>query len=389
MIQTPVISKPRIQSIDLLRGLVMVIMALDHVRDFFHAGSMTMDPTDLTKTNVALFATRWITHFCAPIFMFLSGTSAYIMGQRKTKKELSWFLFTRGLWLIFLELTVFAFAWTTHISLYEHGLLVIWALGVSMIFLSIVIWLPWELILVIGLALVLGHNLLDNTHVDGNTFSSLAWKLFHEQGFVELRRFKIFIMYPIVPWIGVMALGYCLGKMYREGFDTNKRKKMLLILGVAVTVIFIGLRFSNIYGDHSKWSEQPSASFTILSFLNTSKYPPSLLYLCMTLGPALIFLAFTEYANDRFSNIIKVFGRVPMFYYLCHLYLIRIGSFILFFAQGFKVADMQNGPPAGYGVNLFWTYMVWLGIVVILYFPCRWYDTYKASHKGNKWLSYL
>jgi uncharacterized membrane protein len=386
---TIALNKPRIQSIDLLRGLVMVIMALDHVRDFFHQ-SGGIDPTDLTRTNTGLFATRWITHFCAPVFMFLSGTSAFIAGQKKTKKELSVFLLTRGLWLIFLELTIVGFGWSFDLSLEHFGLLVIWALGASMIVLSLLIWLPLPAILLIGLVLVCGHNTLDNVHVTGNSFKALGWEMLHEQGAVTLKGVNIFVMYPIMPWVGLMALGYCLGSLYKAEMDPAKRKKILITLGLGVIVLFIALRFSNWYGDHALWSKQPTAMFTLLSFLNTSKYPPSLLYIAMTIGPSLLFLAFTENAMNRFANIIKVFGRVPMFYYLCHLYLIHIGGMILFFSQGFKMSDLGDfGPPPDYGLKLPWVYLVWIGVIVILYFPCRWYDKYKSSHKENKWLSYL
>ncbi len=386
---TIAVNKPRIQSIDLLRGLVMVIMALDHVRDYFHADVFLFDPTDLTKTNVPLFLTRWITHFCAPVFMFLSGTSAFIAGQRKTKKELSIFLLTRGLWLIFLELTIVGFGWSFELDIHHFGLLVIWALGASMVVLSVLVWLPFSAILLIGLALVCAHNLLDNIHANGNTIKVLGWKMLHEQGAVTLGGVNIFVMYPIMPWVGVMALGYCLGKLYSADFDTAKRKKILTILGLSAIALFIGLRFSNLYGDASKWSSQPDPIFTFLSFLNCTKYPPSLLYLTMTLGPALLFLAFTENIVSRFSGIIKVYGRVPMFYYLCHLYLIHLGAMALFFIQGFKPSDLDNGLPKGYGVNLGLVYVVWLTIIVLLYPLCRWYDKYKTSHRENKWLSYL
>jgi len=381
--------KPRIQSIDLLRGLVMVIMALDHVRDFFHHNVPYVEPTDLTKTNFPLFATRWITHYCAPVFMFLSGTSAFIAGQRKTKKELSIFLLTRGLWLIFLELTIVGFGWSFQFDLHHFGLLVIWALGASMVVLSVLIWLPFYAILGIGLLLVCGHNALDSVHVPGQDLKALGWMMLHDQGDATIGGVNIFVMYPIIPWVGTMALGYCLGKLYSTGFDAARRKKILLILGSCTIALFVILRFINIYGDAAHWSSQPNSGFTVLSFLNTTKYPPSLLYLAMTLGPAMIFLAFTENIAGWFSNIIKVFGRVPMFYYLCHLYLIHIGAMLLFFAQGFKPSDFDNGPPPGYGVNLGLTYLVWLVIVILLYFPCRWYDKYKSAHKENKWLSYL
>jgi uncharacterized membrane protein len=383
------VNKSRIQSIDLLRGLVMIIMALDHVRDFFHANPNLIDPTDLTKTTVPLFLTRWITHFCAPVFMFLSGTSAYIAGQRKTKKQLSIFLLTRGLWLIFLELTIIGFGWSFQLDIHHFFLQVIWALGASMIVLSGLIWLPFNAILVIGLLLVCGHNALDNLHVQGNSIEGLGWKLLHEQGDATLGAVNIFVMYPIMPWIGVMALGYCLGKLYSTDFDAGKRKKILTGLGLSAIALFIALRFSNLYGDHSHWSSQPIAAFTLLSFLNCTKYPPSLLYLTMTLGPALLFLAYTENIVSRFSNIIKIYGRVPMFYYLCHLYLIHLGAILLFFIQGFKPSDFDNGLPNGYGVNLGMTYVVWITIIIILYFPCKWYDRYKSNHRENKWLSYL
>ena len=378
-------TKQRIQSIDLLRGLVMVIMALDHVRDFFNHEAMLFDPTDLTKTNLPLFATRWITHFCAPVFMFLSGTSAFIAGQRKTKGELSVFLLTRGLWLIFLELTIVGFGWSFQLDLHHFGLLVIWALGASMVVLSVLIWLPFYAILGIGLVLVCGHNALDNTHFTG----SLGWMMLHEQGVANIGSVNVFVMYPIIPWVGTMALGYCLGKLYTTDFDAAKRKKILLILGSSAIALFVILRFINLYGDASHWSSQPDSTLTVISFFNATKYPPSLIYLTMTLGPALIFLAFTEKAMGRFSNIIKVYGRVPMFYYLCHLYLIHLSAFVLAIIQGFKPSDFDMGPPPNYGVNLGLTYLVWFVIIVLLFPLCRWYDKYKSAHKDNKWLSYL
>lgn len=386
---TLVTNRSRIQSIDLLRGLVMIIMALDHVRDYFNTDSFMIDPTDLSKTNVALFATRWITHFCAPLFMFLSGTSAFLMGQKKTKRELSVFLLTRGLWLIFLELTIVGFGWSFQFDIHYFGLLVIWALGTSMIVLSGLVWLPFNAILLIGVIMVCTHNALDTVHVQGNTVSALGWKLLHEQGEGTLGGVHIFVMYPILPWIGVMALGYCLGKLYATDFDAAKRKKTLKVLGLSVIVVFIALRFSNLYGDAALWSSQPRTAFTILSFLNTTKYPPSLLYLTMTLGPALLFLAYSENITNLFSNIIKIYGRVPMFYYLCHLYLIHLGAVVLSFVQGFKPSDFEKGIPPGYGVNLGMTYVVWLAVIIILYPLCKWYDKYKTGHRENKWLSYL
>ncbi len=389
---TIAINKPRIQSIDLLRGLVMIIMALDHVRDFFHADTFSFDPTDLSKTNAALFITRWITHFCAPVFMFLSGTSAFIAGQKKTKKQLSMFLLTRGLWLVFLELTIVGFGWSFDYHFNHMNFLVIWALGAGMIALSVLIWLPFYFILFIGLLLVGAHNALDNVHVHGNNLAVVGWSLLHEQDFFKFKGISIFVMYPVLPWIGVMALGYCLGKLYATDFDAAKRKKILVLLGWSTILVFIALRFSNIYGDASKWSSQPDAIFTFFSFINTTKYPPSLLYITMTLGPALLFLAYSENITNRFAGFIKVYGRVPMFYYLCHLYLIHLAALLsALFIQGFTWSQLNSNdePLTGYGYNLGIVYVVWISVILALYPVCKWYDKYKTSHREKKWLSYL
>ncbi len=379
----------RIQSIDLLRGMVMIVMALDHVRDYFHSESFVIDPTDLSKTNIALFTTRWVTHFCAPIFMFLAGTSAFFIGQKKTKKELSSFLLSRGLWLIFMELTIISFGWSFKLDLLSLDLAVIWALGACMIFLSGLIWLPYNAILIIGLLLVFGHNSLDTFHISGNSILAFVWKIFHEQGYGNIGPFKIFVFYPILSWIGVMALGYCLGVLYVSDFDISKRKKILTSIGMSMIVIFILLRFSNIYGDAELWSKQSCFIFSVISFLNTSKYPPSLLYLCMTIGPALLFLAYSENIKMGISDKIKIFGRVPMFFYILHLYLIHFGAILLLYFQGFNFTDTDHNLVTNYGLSLQMTYLVWIIVIVLLYPFCKWYDLYKSSHKENKWLSYL
>ena len=286
-------SPKRIASIDLLRGTVMIIMALDHVRDYFHADAYLYGPLDLDKASVALFFTRWITHFCAPIFMFLAGTSAFLIGQKKTKKELSLFLLKRGLWLIFLELTLIVFGWNFDITFTNIYFIVIWALGVSMIILAGLIYLPNKLILLIGILLVAGHNLLDNIHVAGNNLPAFGWALLHDQNFFNWNGRNILVGYPILPWIGIMALGYCIGNLYTPGYGARKRKKTLLIIGSSAILLFVLIRLINEYGDPSHWSLQSSVVYTFLSFIKVTKYPPSLLYALMTLGPALLFLAFT------------------------------------------------------------------------------------------------
>ena len=390
-------STKRIESIDLLRGLVMIIMALDHVRDYFHANSFLFDPLDLDKTNGAIFFTRWITHFCAPVFMFLAGTSASFMQRRKTKKELAWFLFTRGLWLIFLELVVVNFGWNFDVLFTNIYFITIWALGVSMIMLGLFIFLPVPLILIIGFALIFGHNLLDNVHVQGNTLSAFGWALLHEQAFFSWQGHNVLVGYPLLPWIGIIALGYCFGILYSPSFTAERRKKWLLGIGLGAIALFIAIRFINIYGDPSRWSQQPTAFFSFLSFIKATKYPPSLLYTLMTLGPAILFLAFTETARGPVSRVISVYGRVPMFYYLLHIYLIHLltmAASTLFTSFSWKLWLLKEPlwftqTLKGYGFSLWVVYGVWIGVVVALFPLCRWYDRYKQSHKEKWWLSYL
>ncbi|AXY78505.1 DUF1624 domain-containing protein [Paraflavitalea soli] len=389
----------RVESIDLLRGLIMVIMALDHVRDYFHADAFLYDPTDLTKTNAALFFTRWITHYCAPLFMFLSGISAYISGERKSKKALSVFLLKRGAWLILLELTVVHWAWYFNFVGKGADLTVIWALGISMMVLAALIYLPLWAIGSIGVLMVAGHNLLDGIHVPGNTLAGFGWALLHEQQPFTYKGFLLLVGYPIIPWAGVMALGYCLGQVYARNYPAAQRKKLLLMLGFTLIGLFILIRAINVYGDARRWSEQPTLLFSLLSFLNTTKYPPSLLYLLMTTGPALVFLAWTEKKPGWFGQKLTVFGRVPLFYYILHLYLLHLLAMFATSFSGHQWSDMvldyalwtgrSSAQLEGYGFSLGITYLVWILVVVLLYPLCAWYDQYKRAHKDQWWLSYL
>ncbi|WP_246197908.1 DUF1624 domain-containing protein [Chitinophaga agrisoli] len=390
------ITTKRIQSIDLLRGTIMIIMALDHVRDYFHNSAFVFDPTDLTQTSGILFFTRWITHFCAPLFTFLAGTSAYLVGTRKSKKELSFFLLTRGLWLVFLEYAVITLLWTFNPQYPVFLIQVIWSLGVSMIFLSALIYLPWGAILAIGLILIAGHNLLDTVHVPGQGGPSIFWAFLHEQRFFPLGSRGIFVGYPIIPWIGIMATGYCFGRLYTPSFDAATRKKLLLYLGFGAITLFIVIRAINIYGDPAHWAVQRTSFFTFLSFLNTTKYPPSLLYTLMTLGPACLFLAFTEKPLNGFTEKITIFGRVPMFFYLLHIPLIHLMAFIGAAICGHSWSDMiltnwVSASPAlaGYGFNLGIVYLLWVLVILALYPLCKRYDAYKRAHKENQWLSYI
>jgi uncharacterized membrane protein len=387
----------RIESIDLLRGIVMIVMALDHVRDYFHADAFLFNPTDLTKTSVALFFTRWITHYCAPVFIFLAGTSAFLIGMRKSKKELSSFLLKRGLWLVFLELTVVNFAWFFNVEFSLITLFVIWALGIGMILLAAFIHLPYMVTLAAGLIMVAGHNMLDGFNVEGNDIKAIGWSIIHQfQGFSLSENFSLFIAYPLVPWVGVMLLGYCFGIFYQSEFVAT-RKKLLLSLGFGLILLFVVIRLNNVYGDPSPWTFQSSTVFTVLSFINVTKYPPSLLYLLITLGPAIVFLAVSENFAGAISQRIKILGRVPMFYYLLHLYLIHFLAVIAALISGYEASDMvftswvTDSPNlAGYGFNLWIVYAVWIGVVVMLYPLCKWYDQYRMAHQRTKWwLSYV
>ena len=387
-------SKKRIESIDLLRGVVIIIMALDHVRDYFHAGHFLFDPTDISQTSPALFFTRWITHFCAPAFVFLAGTSAFLVGQRKSKKELTRFLFTRGLWLMFLELTVINFAWFFNPEFPFFRLAVIWALGVSMIALSLLIYLPKKIILAIGLIILFGHNSLDNIHVAGNGFKAFLWAELHERKYFTFLGKSLRTAYPVLAWIGIMALGYCFGSLYKKEADARKRKNSLLVIGITAIVLFIIIRTINIYGDMSPWSVYDKPVTTILSFLNVTKYPPSLLYTLMTLGPCIIFLALAEKPLGKTGNAITRIGRVPMFFYILHIYLIHVLALFAIEFAGKNWKDMvltgnDNPQLKGYGFSLWVVYLVWIAIILMLYPLCKWYDKYKTNHKEKWWLSYL
>ena len=391
------LTKKRIGSIDLLRGLVMIIMALDHVRDYFHSGAFQFDPLDLEKTDGILFFTRWITHFCAPVFMFLAGTSAFLVGQKKSKKELSLFLLKRGIWLVLLELTVINFGWNFDIAFHNIYFIVIWALGISMILLAGLIHLPKTLILIFGIVLITGHNLLDNFHVEGNNLKAFGWALLHEMNFFSWQGKNILVGYPILPWIGVMALGYCFGSLYTSEFSPEKRKRLLLLIGGSAVALFVLIRLVNAYGDPFPWNRQPSTFYTFLSFIKANKYPPSLLYILMTLGPSILFLALAENVNNAASKFVSVYGRVPMFYYVLHIFLLHLMAMA---AAGFFTDHSWNifilkqplwftEDLKGYGFSLGVVYIVWTIVVIALYPLCKWYDRYKMNHKEKWWLSYL
>lgn len=400
----PTLIKNRIQSIDVLRGLVMVIMAIDHVRDFLYkadlakAADAAMDPTNMQTTFPMLFFTRWITHFCAPIFVFLAGTSVYLMCQRKTKAELSGFLIKRGLWLIFVELIIITFGWTFNPFYNLFIMQVIWAIGASMVLLGILIHLPIWAIFTIGLVIVAGHNIMDISSVRAGLKGTFLSDLVYFSNFSVYTVWKdhfLLIVYAFLPWTGVMLLGFCFGMFYKKEVEPLYRRKMLLRIGALLVLLFIVLRFINIYGDPLPWSAQTRGSvYTFLSFLNLNKYPPSLLYLCMTIGPGILFLALIEKVQNKLTGIFNVYGRVPMLYYILHFYLIHLIVVVVFFAQGFGTKDIvpEGVPflfkPNGLGFGLWGVYTVWAIVVITLYPICKKYNQYKSTH-SHWWLSYL
>jgi uncharacterized membrane protein len=394
---SPVLKRSRIESIDLLRGIVMIIMALDHVRDYFHDKAFLYSPEDLSKTTVAIFFTRWITHFCAPVFVLLAGISANLYGEKKGKEALSFFLFTRGLWLVIAELFIVTLGWTFNPSYPFFNLQVIWATGISMIALAAIIYMDRWLIFITGIVLIAGHNLLDTIHVPGNGLVSFFWSLLHEPGDYTFGHIAFSVRYPVLPWIGIMAVGYCAGQLYTTGYDAGKRKKILLFSGFASILFFIILRAGNFYGDVAHWSLQKNTAFSVLSFLNVSKYPPSLLYILITLGPALIFLSLAEKPLNASVSKITVLGRVPMFYYLLHIFLIHflaaIGAVITGYHWSAMILSVRvNHSPQlkGYGFDLGTVYMIWAAVVLLLCPLCTRFDRYKRTNQSSKWwLGYL
>lgn len=390
----------RLETIDAVRGAVMILMALDHVRDFIHEGAMSRSPTDLVTTTPLLFFTRWITHVCAPTFMFTAGLGAFLWLRRgRTRQALSIWLLTRGLWLIVLELTVMRLAYNfTFSSRYPVLLLVLWALGVCMVSLAALVWLPVGVLAAMSLLVILLHNTLDP--VDPATFGSAAplWNLLHQPGAFPVGGMLVVVGYPLVPWIAVMALGFCCGTVFLLGRETRRRR--LMIAGAAATLGFVVLRMANGYGDPVPWTVQPSPVYTALSFFNTTKYPPSLLFLLMTLGPCLLALGWLDRPSLRATNPLVSIGRVPLFYFVLHFYAAHAVAVLLaLFTYGgdalrfvFHPPPSMGGPPElfppsfGYGLGV--TYLVWLAIVLALYPVCRWFMQLRARRR-DWWLSYL
>ena len=382
-------ARARIEAVDLTRGIIMIVMALDHVRDYL---AVPANPTDLVTTTPALFFTRWITHFCAPVFCLLTGVGARLSLGRKTRGELARFLWTRGLWLIVLD-TVIArcLVYQFNVDFQLTVLDVLWSLGWSMIALSALIYLPPAAIAVFGVALAAGHDLLDG--VRPASFGVLApiWNILHAPGPLGSRWF---VAYPLIPWIGVMALGWCIGGIY--SWTVERRRRALLWLGLGLTGAFVVLRAVNGYGDPAPWAPRPTLAVTAMSFLNATKYPPSLAFLLMTLGPALILLRAAE-TPARWLEPARIIGRVPLFYYLVHfaaIHAIAVAVSALSFGtvrKMFESPTIDRYPvtfPPGWGFSLPGVYAAWIGVVIAVYPLCRWYAAVKQRRR-DWWLGYL
>jgi uncharacterized membrane protein len=375
----------------------MIIMLIDHVRDYFHHEAFLYSPTDLSQTSAPIFLTRWITHYCAPVFVFLAGLSAYLYGAGKSRRTLSLFLLTRGIWLVLAECFIVSLEWSFNPGYPFFNLQVIWAIGISMIVLSALVYLHRRVVLLIGIILVAGHNMLDDLHVAGTGIGSFVWALLHDPHEFMAGGHAIFVHYPVLPWIGIMILGYSAGRLYERNANAGKRRGLLLISGFAAITLFILLRLNNGYGDAAHWEQQKTPLFDLLSFLNVTKYPPSLLYTLMTLGPALIFLAIAENPLPAWTEKVIVLGKTPMFYYLLHIFLVHLLAVFAAAITGYHWTDMiltnrVNRVPGlkGYGFPLPVVYLVWMACLLVLYPCCKWFNRYKSAHSAQQWwLKYL
>jgi len=391
---------PRIQSVDALRGAIMMLMAIDHIRDYVARSAQQFLPTDLTRTTPAIFVTRWITHFCAPVFMLTAGLGAYFWMTRghHSKTELSRLLISRGIWLIVLEVTILRLIFFSQMSFTANPviLVILWAIGISMIVLAGLIYLPIRVMAAVSIAIIALHNLLD--HVSAQRFGRAAWiwDILHQQNVFAFHGINFVTAYPVLPWIGVMAGGYCLGTVFE--WDAHRRRSFLVRMGLALAAAFVVVRAINVYGDLLRWSQQALPVFTVLSFLNVTKYPPSLDFLLMTLGPAMVVMAWLENFHFHFANPLIVFGRVPFFYYGAHLllaHLIAIGmNFVRYGAEPFLLIapPSMGGPsrlfPVGYGFPLWTVYAVWVVVLLLLYPASVWFARLK-QRRHDWWLTYL
>jgi uncharacterized membrane protein len=384
----------RIYSIDFMRGLVMIIMALDHVRDLLHTTSITQQPTNLSTTTPVLFFTRWITYLCAPTFVFLSGASAFLsMKSKNNMAATRKFLLTRGVWLIVLEFTVVNFGVWFDIHFGVFLFEVIAAIGFGFIVLALLLNTSPKTIGIIGMSIICLHNLAPLVpFAEDSLFKKILMPLFGP-GAYPLGAGKLFFMsYPPVPWLGIMLVGFACGKFFQ--LTMQKQQALFFKTGLSAMGLFVLLRFINVYGDAVPWSHQKSGLYTFLSFINITKYPPSLQFSLLFLGILFLILAVMQGIKNKFTDVVCVYGKVPLFYFLVHWYIIHPLVFLMVFLQGFKSADMVFGfnfgrPKSGSGLELWAVYLIWIAIVVVMYPLCKWYARYRENHKEKMWLRYL
>jgi len=382
---TPTLLTQRLQSIDALRGLVILFMLLDHVRETFFLHRQVSDPMTIDATDPTLFASRTLAHLCAPVFVLLTGLSAWLYGEKyQGRSDVSAFLFKRGLFLVVLEFTLVNFAWTFQLPPSVIYLQVIWAIGISMIALSLLVWLPRPALLALGAVIVAGHNLLDGVHFGVESAMHVPWAILHDRGWLEFSdSLRLRTSYPVLPWVGVIALGYGLGPWFGRGTDAQQRQHHLLLAGVIALLGFVVLRMLNGYGE-APWSGYPTLTQTLMSFFNITKYPPSLLFLALTLGCGLLLLrAFERAGQARWISALAVFGAAPMFFYLLHLYVLK-----LLYLASVGLFGLNHGAYFGFdGIGA-----VWLGAVLLaaaLYLPVRWFAQLKARRRDIAWLKYF
>ena len=375
----------RLHSIDALRGLVIVFMLLDHVRETFYLHMQVGDPMDVTQTDPGLFFSRTLAHLCAPVFILLTGLSAFLYGEKyQGKAAVSAFLFKRGLFLVVLEFTLVNFAWTFQLPPSVIYLQVIWAIGLSMLALSALLWLPRAWLIVLGVVLVAGHNLLDGLHFPVGHWAHVPWAVLHDRGWIEVSEgLRLRTSYPLLPWIGVIALGFAIGPWFGRDSDAGQRRQRLLATAAGALGVFLVLRLLNGYGE-KPWFSGETAVRTLMSFFNITKYPPSLVFLALTLGIGLLLLVLFERRNDgRMVRWLAVFGAAPMFFYLLHLYVLK-----LLYLASVAIWGTNHGPYFGFDSVL----AVWLAaalLAVALYVPVRWFARLKARRRDIAWLKYL
>jgi uncharacterized membrane protein len=385
----------RIPSIDIARGLVMVIMALDHTRDFLHMDAITQNPTNMATTSFVLFFTRWITHLCAPSFVFLSGVSAYIsLNNGRDQRAGRRFLLSRGIWLLILEFTIINFSFWFDIHFRVFIFEVIATIGAGFILLSFLSRFSPRTLLIIGLLIIFGHDCIAFVPMPTTPVLKFSGSLLFGPGAFPFPLNRLFVIaYPVLPWLGIMLTGFAAGRLFER--PVIQRKKLFRRIGLSSLGLFLLIRAANIYGDPSPWTIQKNPVFTALSFLNLSKYPPSLQFTLCMLGILLLLLSVIEGRDNSLTRGLSVYGKTPLFYFIIHLYIIHSFAVLLILSQGYHLSDLvfapfkQGRPADNWGLSLPYIYLIWIGLVALLFPLCRWYGRYKAAHPEKKWLRYL